>query len=609
LGLTTYLLVSTAGSGARERGEAREPPDLEAPARAQVPAPPPERAAPDPPRTAWPISGTVRDEAGRPVPGALVVAFPVGAGEGRQVVCGAAGQYALDLPAPATWAFEVYASGYEPIIGIVNGRSSGLTELVCEGEGPWRRDFVLREAAALRGRVLDGALRPVPGALVYVISPQRLVLDEASGANTARSDERGDFRFFGLRAAVYDLGVHAEGFLPALDPGVEIPARGLVEHDLHLRRGRSVKVRVTGADLDARLLAADSRLRGRLLPPGGRAVLARGLVGRDFAGFPVYDLAPSSTGKGEATFLVTGLPPGPVDFEARAPGLLADPGVGSVLDSTAAEVELRLLAAELVEVAVHDALSHEPLEPRVSREGVPVRWRGKRILVPRDGAHRVVRFELEGYEPSELEIAPGTPQPVQVFLQPAAEGATGSFHVVFDPLLTGRAAFVGRDADGRRRWIRHLERSDDSGRWTVAKVPVGTYAVTVLASRMVPVTLPRVVVARGRTESYRVHLSEGGGLTLEVQDGSGALLDQVSIALEDEAGRPIDVQVLTKVSEGRAFVSVNYLPTAAAVHSDSGLAPGGYALTAVKEGYEPAREVFAIHATETAEVTLVLRKR
>ena len=140
-------------------------------------------------------------------------------------------------------------------------------------------------------------------------------------------------------------------------------------------------------------------------------------------------------------------------------------------------------------------------------------------------------------------------------------------------------------------------------------MPFGEYVVTVLATHKIPVVLPRVVVAQGLRERHRVRLDAGGGLTIKVQGKDGKLLEQVGIDLRDGADNRIDIHVMTHVSEDRAFLSINYLPSAATASADSGLAPGGYRLTAGKTGYEPATKEFAISGTETAEVVLTLERR
>jgi hypothetical protein len=155
---------------------------------------------------------------------------------------------------------------------------------------------------------------------------------------------------------------------------------------------------------------------------------------------------------------------------------------------------------------------------------------------------------------------------------------------------------------------RHLDASDAKGRWEV-KVPPGEYAVSVLGTGMIPVTLPRVVVTRALKETHRVALSAGGGLELKVTDSGGDLLEKVWLELRDPAGTQIDVHVITHVSEGRAFLSINYLPSAATARADSGLAPGPYAITVFKPGYEPATREFVLQGTEVAGVTIALSPR
>jgi len=126
---------------------------------------------------------------------------------------------------------------------------------------------------------------------------------------------------------------------------------------------------------------------------------------------------------------------------------------------------------------------------------------------------------------------------------------------------------------------------------------------------MVPVTIPRVVVTRQLKETHRIRIERGGGLSFKVTGPDGKLLDKVHLILKNAAGVRIDIHVLTHVSEGRGFLSVNYLPSAATAKADSGLMPGGYTLTVVKEGYEPGTEEFVIRGQEIADVAISLDPR
>ena len=193
-------------------------------------------------------------------------------------------------------------------------------------------------------------------------------------------------------------------------------------------------------------------------------------------------------------------------------------------------------------------------------------------------------------------------------MQPTAAGETGSFYVVFEPPLDGRVALVGRDATGVQRWVKHIEDADKEGRWSVEEIAVGVYSVSVLATGMVPALLPQVSVARGVKDTYHVTLTAGGGLSLRVTDTAGQLLDQVHLLLKDQAGNQIDVHVLSHVSEGRAFLSVNYLPSAAAAKADSGLASGFYEIAVYREGYNLGKKSFEVRGTDIAEVEIALAK-
>ncbi|MGH7163772.1 MAG: hypothetical protein ACREID_09830, partial [Planctomycetota bacterium] len=384
---------------------------------------------------------------------------------------------------------------------------------------------------------------------------------------------------------------------------------------------RRVLVTVDGAPGGWRVTASDSRLRDRLLPPGGLSVLADALVGREFAEFPVVSVGPVvAEVVGRANWPVAGLALGAADFEATAPGRIAEPGLGRVLDSTKDEVHLVLIESAVIGLNVVDDLTNEPLSPTVTRrtEGVgeplPVDVDGS-FRVPADRRRHTLVFELPGYETASLELANmadqlvrGTASAYEVRMRRQADGAAGAFLLKLEPALAGRLALVGRDGRGGG-WVRHVEQPDREGRWAAKAVPAGEWSVTVLASGKIPVTLPRVVVAPPAEETYEVRLSDGGGLSFKVADEEGNLLDGVRLRLVDSSGAQVDMQILTRVSDGSAFVSVNYIPSAASARADSGLAPGAYALTAASEGYLPATESFSIASTEVAEVSLRLRRR
>ncbi|MFI5403561.1 MAG: carboxypeptidase-like regulatory domain-containing protein, partial [Planctomycetota bacterium] len=313
------------------------------------------------------------------------------------------------------WAF-----GYLPAVGTTNGRSNGQLDFVFDGEGPWRKDFTLKPAASLTGYVYDDAGQPVKGARVYVIPAEHALLDRETVANVVTSDDRGAFSLPGLPAGVTDVGARAEGFLPLVLKDVSIPERGTAQQDLRLVRGREVIVTVTnapkfevGQPYPVRVIAADSRLRSMLLPPGGTDVLADALVGRAFAELP----AVAARRRDDGRLVLSGVGRGPADVAARVTdlevwsdgtivkyGLIVEPGLGEKLDTTESEITLTLVPATEITVNVRDAVTGNPLEPEVVRRtaGVaaplPVGRQGTTYLVPRDDRRHALVFTLDGYQ-------------------------------------------------------------------------------------------------------------------------------------------------------------------------------------------------------------------
>ncbi|HEX5138238.1 MAG TPA: carboxypeptidase-like regulatory domain-containing protein [Planctomycetota bacterium] len=636
--LIGWLLLSDEGPlGRSERQRGREsssvemPPPLPEGEGVRGPTKPP---SPETGRT-FSLSGYVRDPGGAPVPGAIVRVTTQRATVAD--TAGREGEYAVAVPAPIC-TFDVWANGYLPVAGTTNGRSNGDLDFVFDGGGPWKKDFTLRPAASLEGHVYDDAGQPVKGARVYVIPADFALLDRETVANVATTDERGAFDFPGLPEGVTDVGARATGFLPALVKDVAIPARGTAQQDLRLARGREILVTVKGGapaievaqdaflEMETSVTAADSRLRSMLLPPGGVAALVDGSVGRAFAGLP----AVRGTVLEDGRYRLTGVGLGPADVAARfvftgaasAPeAFIVEPGLGEKFDTTESELTLTLIPGTWITVNVRDAVTGNALEPDVVRRtaGVAsplaVEHDKAAYLAPNDDRRHTLVFTLDGYQEARLDLpdlrqfADARQRPsFDVAMQPTAQGETGAFYVVFDPPLDGRVALVGRDATGAQRWVKHIEDADKEGRWSVEDVPVGEYAVSVLATGMVPAFLPRVVVARGLKDTYRVTLTRGGGLSLKVTDTEGQLLDQVHLLLKDQAGNQIDVHVLSQVSEGRAFLSVNYLPSAASARADSGLASGSYEIAVYREGYEVGKKQFEVRGTDVAEVEIALAK-
>jgi len=593
VGMLAYVLLSGGSGGFRD--SRREP---EAPEQSVTRGPrarnvtDSSQEGPGPEKRGFAIVGTVREERGAPIFGAALSA------QGARAVTDRQGRYELVVPT-AIVVLDCWADGFLPVVG---------RRLIVEGSGPVRVDFDLRPAAVLSGRVLDENGRPVRRARVYVISPDRALLEETHIGNLVSTDKQGRFRFPGVAAGTWDLGVRARDHLPALVKNVVVPVIGTVEQEVQLRRGRTISVEVRNATSGTRLLVADSRLRGKLLPPGGLAVLVDAAVGRQYADFPVVS-GMVVIGKGRWVSGVAGASRGAVD--AHAVDSLRIPA--RELDSTAEKILLVLGISAEIEIRVHDESTREALDPKIFLDDrkEALLFVGGAATVPADDKPHVLHFRLDGYEDSKLDLPAhrkGWPEVFEVTMRRRPDGETGRFTLEFETEFDGRVALVGRDADGRWAWQKHLDLAKSSTR-EVKGVPFGEYTVSVLATGMIPVVLPRVVVAKGINDRHRVTLYAGGGIEMKVVDEQGQALDKVGLLLKDGQGNRIDIHIMTRLSDRRAFVSINSLPVAATVRADSGLAPGSYALTAWRDGYLPSTEEFTIVGRGVAKVTVTLSKR
>lgn len=534
------------------------------------------------------LRGFVVDTADRPIEGAAV---RMG---GQSVRTNAEGGYKFDL-APMEGEVRVEARGFFPAARERN-RERTL-------------DFELERAAVLFGRVVDETGNPIQGAHVYRISAEHQIVERAREA--ADTDANGDYVFPGLQVGTTDIGVKAPGYLPTLARDFAIA--GLQEHrkDFVIRSGRTVKLNVLGVPEGARweALVSDSRLRARLLPPGGLRLLAESLPGRELVDYPVV----------LGSTPISGLPDEPVDYVLSVTGtddhFVAEPGLGKLLDNFDAEVTLKILPGGLVAPVVRDAVTREVLFPKITRFAdskgpmpVDAHIEDKLLVVPIDPRRHRLRFEMVGYQPKELDL-PSEREGIydmEVELQPLSDAASGSLRLVFDPKFDGRLAVVARGEAGARSFD---AKRDKEGQWLVEKIPAGVWDFTILATKMVPVELGGVRIVSGATQEQPVVLHPGGGMELKVVDGDGKLLDKVTLDLRNPDNVRIDIHFVTMVSGDRGFTSINYIPSAATARTDSGLAQGTYTLFAGRQGYEVGKAEFSVAGTDVAEVTVVLEKK
>lgn len=168
------------------------------------------------------LEGTVRDEAGTPVPGAKIsMSLPDPA---FTVRTDASGNYVVQDVPPGIHAITASSDRYRP-------ETATNFDMSTHGE-TYRRDFTLRFGLPVTGRVTDETGQPVIRATVTVSNEV---------ARVVRTDENGEFRAEGLGEGPVTVSVVARGYAPASLRDVK-PGQGAVP--VMLTRGATVIGRI-----------------------------------------------------------------------------------------------------------------------------------------------------------------------------------------------------------------------------------------------------------------------------------------------------------------------------------------------------------------------------
>lgn len=243
----------------------------------QLPQPPVRPAAPV---ATGSIAGAVRSAAdAAPVARARIIASSPALAQPRVTLSGADGRYAIPALPAGTYTVTATRTGYATqTFGSGRGTASaGVT--VTDGQAVVGIDFALIRAGAIAGRILDEDGTPLAGALVEALvsrsdSGRRTLVPAAS----ARTDDRGEFRVFGLTPGQYYVSASDPAFsevrtesgalkyAPTFFPGVSA-----------VSDARAVSVRDMGESprVEFRLqLVPPARVSGRILASDGRPLLS-----------------------------------------------------------------------------------------------------------------------------------------------------------------------------------------------------------------------------------------------------------------------------------------------------------------------------------------------
>jgi RNA polymerase sigma factor (sigma-70 family) len=176
------------------------------------------------------LSGTVADDAGRPIPGARVRAGT-----------------SLAVLARRDGSFDIEGLGQGRHIVSAEASGHGASQVAVSIDGHSHVQgvrFVLGPEAAVEGRVFDRSGQPLAGASVtaLVVTPDALV-DAVTSSGVARSDAAGHFEIAGLGAG--ELRLEAEQAIHGRAVGGPFPLRAGERRKVDLRMGQGGLVRGT----------------------------------------------------------------------------------------------------------------------------------------------------------------------------------------------------------------------------------------------------------------------------------------------------------------------------------------------------------------------------
>ena len=233
------------------------------------------------------LAGTVRDDAGQPVEGAVVRA------EGG-------GLWSASPPAERTDARGGFTMpGVQPgeyvVVAREGGRAPGIATVVVEPETEASVQVVVSDGGFVTGRIVDEAGRPLAGRVRAEVYEDRGLPSFASDLLAGDAKADGFFALGPLPPGTLGLGVSAPQ-RASRRVEASVPARGRTVDlgDVALEAGLAIRGRV--ADREGAGIA-------------GATVRAQGLAGRAEA-----------AADADGAFVAGGLKPGPYEVRATAPG-------------------------------------------------------------------------------------------------------------------------------------------------------------------------------------------------------------------------------------------------------------------------------------------------
>ena len=171
------------------------------------------------------INGVVLDSEDSYPIACVQLTLPMRASPPATVVSDAEGRFTFAQVAAGSYRLSTSKEGYAP--AFVDGRTTpgnpGIPITVRSGEAVGDLQVHLVKSAVVTGRIFDTAGRP---AVRFTASLMRKVFDDTgaptmSAINSTTTDDRGEFRIFGIAAGSYDVVAGTVSMPIALRPGEE----------------------------------------------------------------------------------------------------------------------------------------------------------------------------------------------------------------------------------------------------------------------------------------------------------------------------------------------------------------------------------------------------
>jgi hypothetical protein len=477
------------------------------------------------------ISGVVHDESGRPVKGAVVRAI----GE----MPSSFGQTAERTDATGRFAIAGVPAGAYTLFVREGPRAPTIGHVSVEPRGEASVDLTLSEGGFVTGRLLDAEARPLRG---------RVRVVAVDGHN--------------LSPFVHDLvqieagpdGRFVLGPVPTGEIAIEAASPGFAKRETAVTIG----ARSRDGDVGDVVLDAGVTVRGVVRDRQGAGIAGASVTASPRA---VLDRPAEAKVGEDGSFVVGGLPPGPVQLLARAPGhapavrkaMAGDEGVELVLDSggtiVGTVVDGRARPVEGARVTAQSEPTEADGEPSFAM-GLADEGGGRFTLRDvRPGLH-VVEARAPGHAPgsvSDVRVTAGRTADVGPVRLRAGGTVRGT---VVDGAAEPIPGATVRVETGSFRGAEAVQ-TDGAGAFEVSGVPAGRCEIAVRHPSFASARVPAEIDAETDTAEVRIVLGRGGRVEGVVRRRSGEPLAgaYVTVIPRTPGARPFDA------GPGRAAVA------------------------------------------------------